>query len=356
LILAGAMFIAVVGIRQSMRRAVIDIQHDTRYDVDVDFSKPYQKIDFENRINRMEGVVRTEAWSIGDGRILFDDGTLSGSIVLIGVPDDTRATQPKAVDGRFLLPPDKYSIFINADTLALADLKVGSKIRLRIGASERDWTIVGVGARGFSPVAYIHYDDLSSQTGADGFANRLIVQGSGSDPASQALLQSQLLGVLNDAGYEVSSSHTTTELKESTAAQMDTLIVLLMAMVILIAIVGGLGLAITMGLNVMERTREIGIMRSLGAQNGTIRGLVVREGLMIALMSWILAVPLSMPLSTFLGNTLGVSLLATPLEYIFPVPAIFTWLGLIVLIAVIASLIPAQNAARLTIRDTLVYE
>jgi putative ABC transport system permease protein len=137
---------------------------------------------------------------------------------------------------------------------------------------------------------------------------------------------------------------------------MDILVVLLLAMVILIAIVGGLGLAITMSLNVMERTREIGILRSLGAQNGVIRRLVIVEGVIVALISWAIAIPLSIPLAVFLGDALGVSLLATPLDYIFSLPAVFIWLILICIISIIASFIPAQNAATLTIRDTLVYE
>ena len=100
----------------------------------------------------------------------------------------------------------------------------------------------------------------------------------------------------------------------------------------------------------------IGILRSLGAQNGVIRRLVLVEGLTIALMSWTIAIPLSIPLAVFLGDALGVSLLATPLDYIFSIPAVLIWLGLILIISIVASLIPAQTAAKLTIRDTLSYE
>ncbi len=356
LVLAGAMFIAVVGIRQSLRMMVFDIQNDAIYDVDVDFSQPYPSNTFERKASRIEGVTRVESWNLDTGRIAFEDDTFSGSIALISIPDDSQMTQPKAVFGRFLLPTDEFAIFINSDTLGLTPLKPGSTIRLRIGAEEHDWTVVGIGTRGFGAAAYVHYDDLVTQTGTDGLANRLVIQGGAGDPVSQNRLQAEVLAVLDDAGYEVQASHTTTELKESTAAQMDTLTVLLMAMVILIAIVGGLGLAITMSLNVMERTREIGILRSLGAQNGVIRRLVLVEGLTIALMSWIIAIPLSIPLAVFLGDALGVSLLATPLDYIFSIPAVLIWLGLIIIISIVASLIPAQTAAKLTIRDTLSYE
>jgi putative ABC transport system permease protein len=61
-------------------------------------------------------------------------------------------------------------------------------------------------------------------------------------------------------------------------------------------------------------------------------------------------------LAIWIGNSLGNSLLARPLDYIFSVPAVLAWLGLMLVISVIASIIPAQSAAKLTIRDALVYE
>jgi putative ABC transport system permease protein len=164
------------------------------------------------------------------------------------------------------------------------------------------------------------------------------------------------LARLDRINFDVLGSQTTTQLKETNAAQLDVLIVLLLAMVVLIAIVGGLGLAITMSLNVIERTREIGILRSLGAQSGVVRRVVIVEGLVIGLISWAVSVPCSIPLAIWLGNSLGNSLLARPLDYIFSVPAILMWLGLMLVISVMASVIPAQSAARLTIRDALVYE
>jgi putative ABC transport system permease protein len=169
-------------------------------------------------------------------------------------------------------------------------------------------------------------------------------------------VQSNILARLNRINFDVLGSQTTTQLKQTNAAQIDVLIVLLLAMVVLIAVVGGLGLAITMSLNVMERTREIGILRSLGAQNGVVRRVVIVEGLVIGLISWAVSIPCSIPLAMWLGNSLGISLLARPLDYVFSVQAVLIWLGLMVIISIIASLVPAQSAARLTIRDALVYE
>jgi len=357
LLLAGSMFIAIIGIRQSMRAALKELQGDSSYDVGVDFVRPYSVRKIGREIMKLDGVRAIETWAVDNGRLVFDDNHLSGSIVLYGVPKGTQMTRPSVIHGSWLSPNTRRGLFVNADFLDLSPfLKVGSVITLNIAGREENWTILGSGGRGFIPVAYMFYDDLTNETALDGLANRLVIQTTRADPVFQSAVQSNALSRLSTINFDVLGSQTTTELKETNAAQMDVLIILLLAMVVLIAIVGGLGLAITMSLNVIERTREIGILRSLGAQNGVVRRVVILEGLVIGLISWAIAVPCSIPLASWLGNSLGISLLARPLVYIFSVPAVLMWLGLMIVISVIASIIPAQSAARLTIRDALVYE
>lgn len=357
LLLAGAMFIAIIGIRQSMRDAVKELQGDINYDISIDFARPYSVDEIEEQAKKGNDIKSVETWAVGSGRPVFNEDHLTGSIILYGVPENTRMAQPAVIQGTWLAANSEHGIFVNDDFLQLSpDLKVGSVITLNIGGKEQDWTIVGSTGRGFIPAAFIHYDDLTNVTGMDGFANRLVLRTTQPAPASQSAAQSDVLARLAAADLDVTGSQTTTQLKETSAAQMDTLIILLLAMVVLIAVVGGLGLAITMSLNVLERTREIGILRSLGARNRVVRRVVLVEGLVIGLISWLISIPCSIPLAIFLGDSLGNSLLARPLDYVFSLPAILAWLGLTVVISIIASIIPAQNAARLTIRDALVYE
>jgi len=294
---------------------------------------------------------------VDNGRLVFNDNHLSGSIILYGVPEGTQMARPGVIHGSWLSTNTPRGIFVNADFLDLSpSLKVGSVITLKIAGHKEQWTILGSGGRGIVPAAYLFYDDLVSETGLDRLANRLVIQTTSSDSVFQSTVQSNVLARLNTINFDILGSQTTTQLKETNAAQLDVVIILLLSMVVLVAIVGGLGLAITMSLNVIERTREIGILRSLGAQNGVVRRVVIVEGLVIGLISWMISIPCSIPLAIWLGNSLGISLLARPLDYIFSVPAVLMWLGLMIAISIIASIIPAQSAARLTIRDALVYE
>jgi putative ABC transport system permease protein len=124
----------------------------------------------------------------------------------------------------------------------------------------------------------------------------------------------------------------------------------------LLAVVGGLSLAGTMGINVMERTREIGVLRSVGASNGAIRQVVALEGVMIAFLSWLVVGIVSSPFSAALASAVILAVLNTSLTFSFSFTGLFLWLGIIVLIGAISSLTPARSAVLLTVREVLDYD
>jgi putative ABC transport system permease protein len=119
--------------------------------------------------------------------------------------------------------------------------------------------------------------------------------------------------------------------------------------------VGVLGLMSSMGTSVTERTREFGIMRTIGAESKIILRNVISEGLFIGLMSWLLALPLSLPISLALGNYLGNMAFRSALPFIISPMGLSVWLALVAIGSIAASAYPAQQASRLTIRETLAY-
>src|SRR5690606_19544695 len=95
------------------------------------------------------------------------------------------------------------------------------------------------------------------------------------DTAFVADVRNDLLEFLDLRNIGVGRSTTRAELISDTVSGFDILITVLIGMAIIVAAVGGLGLAGTMSLNVLERTREIGVMRAVGASTGTIRRLFI---------------------------------------------------------------------------------
>jgi putative ABC transport system permease protein len=111
-----------------------------------------------------------------------------------------------------------------------------------------------------------------------------------------------------------------------------------------------------MGINMLERIREIGVLRAIGASNGAIRRIVLLEGLVIATLSWIIGFALSFPVAQVMSEQIGVALLDTPLSFTYALPAAIAWFFVLLGLAVVASLGPARGAVRLTIREVLAYE
>jgi putative ABC transport system permease protein len=124
----------------------------------------------------------------------------------------------------------------------------------------------------------------------------------------------------------------------------------------LTALVGSISLTGTMGMNVMERTREIGVMRAIGATDRQVKGLVIVEGVIIGLISWIFAALLAFPISMLMSYILNTAIFGVAGETAFTAIGFIIWVAIVIVLSVVASIIPANNAARLTIREVLAYE
>jgi putative ABC transport system permease protein len=120
-------------------------------------------------------------------------------------------------------------------------------------------------------------------------------------------------------------------------------------------IVGCVGLSSTMSTNVLERTREFGIMHALGARTSTIRRLVVTEGIFIGVVSAMVAAIPMILLTAFVGRWIGNQFLNGPLPFRISMPGAMIWLVIVVVGATLATLAPANRASQLTVREALMY-
>jgi putative ABC transport system permease protein len=139
-------------------------------------------------------------------------------------------------------------------------------------------------------------------------------------------------------------------------ATFDVIVSLLLVMAILLALVGGLGLMGTMSINVLERTREIGVLRAIGAPNRGVARVFILEGVVIGLLSWLMGSLLAIPMSQGLDQAVGQAVMGVPLTYSYSMPGLWLWLVVVIILSVLASFIPARNASRLTVREVLAYE
>jgi putative ABC transport system permease protein len=132
--------------------------------------------------------------------------------------------------------------------------------------------------------------------------------------------------------------------------------VILLFMAFLLATVGSLGLMGTMSINVLERRREIGVLRAIGASDRAVIRLFVLEGVVISVIAWAGSIVLAQPMSRAMSYVVGMNFAKLPLTYVFDLRALPLWLTIAVVVSALSSLLPARAAARLSVRETLAYE
>jgi putative ABC transport system permease protein len=192
--------------------------------------------------------------------------------------------------------------------------------------------------------------------GAPGQVYSLRVLTDQHDTVSQRRISDQLQALYEAQGITVTSSQLGAEFIRDQKSQTNILVYFMLGMAVMIAIVGGLGLMGTMSINVLERTREIGVMRAIGASNGDIQGIVIVEGMVVGLISWLISIPLSIPITGVLCYGVGMAILTAPMPAVYGMTGIIAWLIFTIVLGTIASALPARRASRLTVRDTLAYE
>ncbi len=374
--LAGAMFIATFGLKLGLDEAIEILVGEFPSDVVIDFAAP----ELVQRIEREAAAVaagipaieRVEAWGVADARRVYPDGRVGSSFTLFGVPPTTQIAGFAQREGQWLYETtddgrggfetrpntDVIPLYINYEAEKLTEgPAVGDGLTLKLnGLREQPVELVGISLRPFNANAYLPYAAFERATGVRGRAGRLVVYMAGDDPAAQTAAAAALADRYEAASMTVLRAETAGSFRESYAAQFNNLVVLLMALAALTALVGGLGLANTMALNVLERSREIGILRSMGAGRPLLRRLVLAEGLAIAVASGLIGIALSLPLTAILDRVMGGTLLGSPLSFAFAPWAAVGWMALVVVIGLVSCWVPAESAARMTVRAALAYE
>ena len=84
--------------------------------------------------------------------------------------------------------------------------------------------------------------------------------------------------------------------------------------------------------------------------------MLVTEGMIVGLLSWTLALPLSHPGARLFSDLIGQVVLNMPLDFVYSVGGIYLWLLIVIGFSALASLWPALQATRITIRKALSYE
>ncbi|MEM7132838.1 MAG: FtsX-like permease family protein [Chloroflexota bacterium] len=357
LVMSGAIFIAVTNVHGSLLRTLDFALQYWAFDTQVSFNRGYRVDQIEGVAYTIPGVKDVESWGFASLRIKHDNETESEGIFVRAVPANTQMLQPILIEGRWLVEGDESALVINQALREDENLTLGDTLIMEVEGKEREWTVVGtVQILGNEPQAFVNYPYYMRISGNVGRAGQVQIITEQNDSDFVNGVTEQLQEAYERAGMGVEGTMTVNEIREGPTFFFGVIVTLLLVMTVLIASVGALGLAGTMSVNVLERTREIGVLRAIGASNMAVRKIILIEGILIGFISWVVGALLALPLGRLMSDGIGYAMFEIPLNYAFSPNGIGLWLLIVLVLATLASLLPAHNASRMTVRETLAYQ
>lgn len=367
LVLAGVVFMMVLGVNDATRYTFGEkLTRIHNYQVNLQFEQLTRSKRLINLALTNPGVQDAEAWLVVPSKARLaaqeESQVTDARLNVFGLPADSKMYQPEIQQGRWLSQVDQRAAVISAGLAREKSWQVGDTITLTDSQErEADWEIVGIT---YDPLissdVFVPLNALQRELRQIGNTNTLSITTYNQEASATQATALDMVEIFEKRNFDITPSGTfgyltTAEIVSQTQGGYSLIFQLLSIMGFIIAIVGGVGLSGVLTLNVLERRREIGVMRSIGASSWRVIRVSIGEGVLLGWISWLIALPLSIP-AAYLLATRGLSLaLNQQLSYQFSPIGAAIWLILITLLAVVASSFPARSAAKVSVRESLTY-
>jgi putative ABC transport system permease protein len=349
--LATAAFLGALSTRESVDAAIDDIYTIYAADAWVWFGEGLN-VQMENLLTTVEGVRSAEAWALTDGVVALSRARLWG------VPAETTLYRAAIEQGRWFRANEFDAVVLSSELAYAEGIGVGEEVEIQVRGQLRRFRVVGItvdntiflggtlSGKVFMPREALNRL-LANQHQASFYALSLDSREPGAADEILARLETR---------FARFRPHVQPVYAEIEAAQEASrlLTVGLAAMVLLVALVGGLGVLNTLTLNVLERRREIAVLRAIGATDAAVMIGFLVEGLALGVLGWVLGLIIGYPLGQQVAARMGAVLFQ--LDFTMTLRTVVLSVIFTLGLSLLASLAPALAAAQTSTSAALRYE
>ncbi len=364
LTLAVGAFMGVLAVTISVAEEVRAIFNRMEFQIVASPSATYDQEWIQPRMEAVEGVRRVSpviyvsAQIEGDYTNFF---TGDNQVEALGIDTTVKMINLDFKSGSgWQDNPDREGVIITSSMARQLGVKAGDEITFRVAGNQVTMPVIGVDRSAFD-FMYIEWRQLAKLAGftktVDGadvpVPNSYAITIERSDPTADevdTVIDRLDTGLLN-VGVAGTYQNQVAQSEEITSF-IATFRNILLTAAILIALVGAIGLLTTLSINVFERQKEIGVMRSIGASSSTIVTQFLSEGMMVGLLAWIIGIPFSYWLAITINAAMQLDTIDFRYRLSIPVMGLIGMIG----VALISSIGPSLNAARKTVSDILRYQ
>ena len=352
----AAFFMGALNIDTTTRAFVNDLQQTKAWGVKVNLKDAHEVQRVEEVLRGISGVAQVEPFFRVSGTVVDDEGKSLFSMPLMAMNPASDMLRLTFLEGSWLRPDGNDIIIYQYLADRMPDLKIGGTLSVKIANRTREYRIRGIMNMLGVQQGFISYPAYTSWTGQQGMANGFYLSGVQDGEDYLRALKEEVSKTLKTQDLAVTSVFSAWDGLESLEDHFDLIYGLILALTVMIMLIGGNGMMLSMRTNIIERTREIGVLKAIGASRAILFKMIIGEGLMMGGLSWLLALVWMVPISYGIAYGLGIVMLQSPLPLVLSLWGAVICLPLVLLVTALSCYFPARSTANLSVRATLLYE
>jgi putative ABC transport system permease protein len=349
-----AFFVTALTIRASMLSTVDSVRRTKSFDVAVSLhaAEPVDRL--KAWMAELPEVRHREYWSTAEATLLQAGPRFNNPKPIVGVPNDSESIHPDVIAGRWIEAAFPAGIVVNQKLLRdEPDLHLGGAYKMRVDGHRVDVNVVGVIEEFNAGQIYCSKSFLDGLLNREGRANAILLTLEDKSFEAQRHAAAKIQASAIGPDRQISGMLLTRTLERVILGHLDILTGLLMLIAAIALAVGAMGLASTISISVVERFREIAILKAIGGRGSSIAALFATEAVAIGLIGWTMSVALTPLLSHPVVSVLGSAVIGYKFEYRTSPTSAALALGVAMLVALLAAILPIRTAIGLSIRNGL---
>jgi putative ABC transport system permease protein len=355
--LGVAIFNTGFNVQQSLKDLLSDVNNSMKHDVQVVLINQISKEEALKYFSGIENISRIETWNGGRGAMQNMIVSTDSGVGIIALPYNSDLFAFRSIKGRWLSGPTEPEIVMNQEAAVMYDdPAIGSYHTLRVRGKQLKAKLVGIVDEFEKPKIYMDKEQYDAFANPDHYINSLMFVARDKSFDKVMKLKTDIEKAIAPTNLQVLYVMMQAERVKIIYDHLKIILVTIVFFALLVLIVSAIGMASATSINIMERTREIGVLRAIGATPEIIYKLFVTEGMIVSTISIFLGLLLSWPLSIVASKFFGNLMLGISLRSSFSKTGFLITLVATLIFGWIASRIPARKAVKVSTREALAYE
>ncbi len=355
--LGVAIFSTGFNLQQSLKELLSDVNNSMKHDVQVVLINQIPKEEALKYFSGIDNISRIETWNGGRGGMQSMVISTDAGVGIIALPYNSDLLAFRSIKGRWLSGPTEPEIVMNQEAAELYDHPpIGSYHTLSVRGKQLNAKLVGIVEELEKPKIYMDKEQYDAFANPNHYVNSLMFVAKDKSFGKVIALKKDIEKAIEPSNLQVLYVMMQAERVKIIYDHLKIIFVTIVFFALLVLVVSAIGMASATSINIMERTREIGVLRAIGATPKIIYNLFVAEGMIVSIISIFFGLLLSWPLSIVASKFFGNLMLEVAVRFSFSKIGFVITLIATLIFGWIASRIPAQRAVSVSTREALSYE